>query len=69
MYKKGYKMKRIQGYYDFLCKVEQSCAKNIETAPTYYTELYESGAKDIVTLMRGEFERRFYNMLIPKKSK
>lgn len=69
MYKKGDKMKRIQGYYDYLCKLEESAERNIKTAPNYFTELYESGSKDMAAFCKTEFERRFYNMLIPKKSK
>lgn len=68
MYKKGSKMKRIQGFYDFLCKMEKSCAGNVLTAPTYFAELYESGAKEVLTLCREEYERRFSALInIQKK--
>lgn len=60
-------MKRIKQYYDFLCKLENSCAANIKSAPTYGAELYESGAKEILSLCREEFERKF-DGFINKKS-
>lgn len=56
-------MKRIQGFYDFLCSFEQSCANNIKTAPTYAAELYESGGKEVLNLCRQEYERRFSGFL------
>ena len=52
-------MKRIVQFHRFLSNLESSCGRNVAAAPTYFAELYESGAKDILRTVREEYERLF----------
>lgn len=52
-------MKRIVQFHRFLSNMEISCLHNVQTAPTYFAELYESGAKDVLRSVREEYERLF----------
>ena len=52
-------MKRIVQFHRFLNNLENSCSNNVAAAPTYFAQLYESGAKDILRSVREEYERLF----------
>ena len=52
-------MKRIVQFYRFLIEYEKATRRNVETAPTYKEQLYDSGATDMLSVVRAEYERLF----------
>ena len=60
-------MRRVTSFYEFLCDYEKAVSNNVATAPTYFAELYESGAKDVISFIKDEYLRRFEPLMSVQK--